>query len=105
MAEKDKVFNFILGLKPWSCYEVKRKKTKTLEEDFATVDRLIEHYDEGTKKKKKPEKAKEKTPKEETSRLNTKLKMRKPLNSCIFLDILCSHHYTQEPYPRRSKKA
>lgn len=34
MAESDKVFNFIIGLKPWACNEVKRQKIKTLERNL-----------------------------------------------------------------------
>ena len=53
MAERDKVFNFIIGLKPWECNEVKRQRIRTLEEAFADVDRLVEHYDETSDDKKK----------------------------------------------------
>lgn len=61
MAERDKVFNFIIGLKPWARNEVKRQKIKTLEEAFAAVDRLVEHYDETyDDRKKKSDKQKEK---------------------------------------------
>ena len=48
MAEKEKVFNFVIGLKPWARNEVKRQKIKSLEEAIAAVDRLIDHYDEGS---------------------------------------------------------
>lgn len=37
MAERDKVFNFIIGLKPWARNEVKRQRIKTLDEAFADV--------------------------------------------------------------------
>lgn len=43
MMEKDKVFNFSIGLKPWARNVVKRKKIKTLKESFATLDQLVEH--------------------------------------------------------------
>lgn len=61
MAERDKVFNFIIALKPWAHNEVKRQRIRTLEEAFAAIDRLVEHYD-GTSndKKKKSDKPKEK---------------------------------------------
>ena len=57
MAERDKV-NFIIGLKPWARNEVKRWKIRTLEEDFAAVDRLVDHYDETYDEKKKSDKPK-----------------------------------------------
>ena len=60
MAERDKVFNFIIGLKPSARNEVKRQKIKALEEAFATVDRLVEHYDETFDERKKSNKPKEK---------------------------------------------
>jgi len=75
MAERDKVFNFIIGLKPWACNEVKRQKVKTLGEVFAAFDRLVEHYDEGTEEKKKNiDKPKEKFAKEEALRSYDKTK-------------------------------
>ena len=61
MAKRDKVFNFIIGLKPWARNEVKRQRIRTLEEDFAVVDRLVEHYDETSDdRKKKSDKPKDK---------------------------------------------
>eukprot|EP00253_Pinus_taeda_P011267 PITA_11267 len=61
MAERDKVFNFLVGLKPWARNEVKRQRTRTLEEAFASVDRLVEHYDETSDdRKKKSDKPKDK---------------------------------------------
>ena len=69
MAKRDKVFNLVLGLKPWARNEVKRQKIKTLEEAFAAVDRLVEHYDEASdEKKKKFDKSKEKTTKDDASK-------------------------------------
>ena len=60
MAKKDKFFNFIIGVKPWGRNEVKRQKIKTLEDAFDVIDRMVDHYDEGTgEKKKKSEKPKE----------------------------------------------
>lgn len=53
MEENDKVFNFIIGLKPWAHNEVKRHKIKTLEEAFVVVDLLVEHYEEGTEERNK----------------------------------------------------
>eukprot|EP00253_Pinus_taeda_P035778 PITA_35778 len=53
MAERDKVFNFIIGLKLWASNEVKRQRIRTLEEAFAVVDRLVEHYDETSDDRKK----------------------------------------------------
>ena len=61
MAERDKVFNFIIGLKLLARNEVKRQRIKTLEEAFAAVDRLVEHYDETSDdRKKKSDKSKDK---------------------------------------------
>eukprot|EP00253_Pinus_taeda_P015379 PITA_15379 len=83
MAERDKVINFIIGLKPWACNEVKRQKIKTLEEAFAVVDRLVEHYDETSDdRKKNSDKPKEKK-KDDASKLNDKSKMKKSLKCWI----------------------
>jgi len=83
MAERDKVFNFIIGLKPWTCNEVKRQKIRTLEEAFAVVDRLVEHYD-GTSddKKKKSDKSKEKK-KDDASKADDSSKTKKALKCWI----------------------
>jgi len=62
---------------------VKRQKIKTLEEAFAAVDHLVEHYDEGSNENKKYDEPKEKAMKEETSRLNDKSKTNKPLKCWI----------------------
>lgn len=51
IVERDKVFNFIIGLKACTCNEVKRQNIKTLEEAFAVVDCLVENYDEGIKER------------------------------------------------------
>jgi len=83
MAERDKVFNFIIGLKPWACNEVKRKKVKKLEEDFAVVDKLVEHYDETSDdRKKKSDKPKEKK-KDDASKSDDKSKTKKALKCWI----------------------
>ena len=82
MAEKDKVFNFIMGLKPWARNEVRRQKIRTLEEAFATVDRLVYHLDETSDdKKKKSEKPKEK--KDDASKSDDGSKTKKPLKCWI----------------------
>ena len=61
MAERDKVFNFVIGLKPWARNEVKRHRIRTLQEAFAAVERLVEHYDETSDdRKKKSDKPKDK---------------------------------------------
>jgi len=78
MAEKDKVFNFVIGLKPWAHNEVKRQKIRTLEEAFAAVDRLVDHYDETSNEKKKSDKPKEKK-KENASKTDESSKEKKPL--------------------------
>eukprot|EP00253_Pinus_taeda_P024246 PITA_24246 len=84
MVERDKVFNFIIGPKPWACNEVKRQKIKTLEEAFTTVDRLVEHYDETSdEKKKKFDKPKEKSTKDDASKSNDKSKTKKSLKCWI----------------------
>ena len=55
MAEREKLFNFTIALKPWARDEVRRQEPKTLEEAFAMVDKLIEHSDGGSERgKKKP---------------------------------------------------
>jgi len=101
MVEKDKVFNFIIGLKPWARNEVKRQKIKTLEEEFAVVDHLVEHSDEGTEeKKKKADKPKEKAIKEEPSRLYDKTKTKKPLKCWI-----CEETHMVKSCPSRPKVA
>jgi len=82
MSEKDKVFNFIIGLKPWARNEVKRQKIRTLEEAFAAVDRLVDHYDETSSEKRKPEKPKEKK-REGTSRVESSAKEKRPLKCWI----------------------
>lgn len=101
MAERDKVFNFVIGLKPWVWNEVKRQKIKTLEEAFAAVGHLVEHFDEGSdEKKKKYDKSKEKTTKEETSRLNDKSKTKKLLKCWI-----CEEPHTVKNCPSTPKVA
>eukprot|EP00253_Pinus_taeda_P036149 PITA_36149 len=101
MVERDKMFNFAIGLKPWAWNEVKRQKIKTLEEAFATVDRLVEHFDEGSdEKKKKYDKPKEKTTKEETLRLSEKSKTKKPLKCWI-----CAEPHMVKNCPSRPKVA
>lgn len=101
MAEKEKVFNFIIGLKPWARNEVKRQNIKTLEEAFVAVDRLVEHYDEGIKeRKKKTDKPKEKFMKEKPSRSNNKSKMNKHLKCWIY-----EEPHTGKNCPSRPKVA
>eukprot|EP00253_Pinus_taeda_P007240 PITA_07240 len=86
MAERDKVFNFIIGLKPWARNEVKRQRIRTLEEAFAAMDRLVEHYDETSDdRKKKFDKPKEKK-KEDASKSDDKSKTKKPLKSWICVE-------------------
>ena len=82
MAERDKVFNFIIGLKPWAHNEVKRQRIRTLEEDFVVVDRLVEHYDETSDEKKKSDKPKEKK-KDDASKSDDGSKTKKALNFWI----------------------
>ena len=83
MAEKDNVFNFIIGLKPWARNEVKRQKIRTLEEDFAIVDRLVEHYDETSDdRKKKSDKPKDKK-KDDALNLDDDSKTKKALKCWI----------------------
>jgi len=83
MAKRDKVFNFIIGLKPSACNEVKRQRIRTLEEAFAAVDRLVEHYDEiSSDKKKKSDKPKEKK-KDDASKSGDSLKTKKALKCWI----------------------
>jgi len=97
MAEKGKVFNFIIGLKPWARNEVNMEKIKILEEAFVAGDCLVEHYDEGSKeKKKKFDKQKGNSTKEEHSRSNDKLKMKKPLQCW-----LCEENNTLNNCPSR----
>eukprot|EP00253_Pinus_taeda_P030757 PITA_30757 len=97
MAEKDKVFNFIIGLKPWACNEVKRQKIRTLEEAFAAVDRLVDQYDETSSEKKKFDKPKEKK-KEGTPKADSAPKEKKPLACWI-----CAGPYMARIFPSRPK--
>jgi len=77
MAERDKMFKFVVGLKPWARNEVKKHKIKKLEEDFAVVDCLVEHYNETSDEKKKNfDKLKEKSMKDDASKSNDKSKMK-----------------------------
>ena len=77
MARKDKVFNFIIGLKPWAHNELKRQNIKTLEEAFATVDRLVDHLEERVKDRKKQlDKPREKASKEDEVRACGKMKVK-----------------------------
>jgi len=99
MAERDKVFNFIVGLKPWARNEVKRQRIRTLEEAFAAVDRLVEHYDETSDdRKKKSDKPKDKK-KEETSKSNDS-KGKKVLKCWI-----CAGPHTVKNCPSKPKLA
>eukprot|EP00253_Pinus_taeda_P033550 PITA_33550 len=83
MAEMEKVFNFIIGMKPWARNEVKRQRTITLEEAFAAVDRLVEHYDETfDDRKKKSDKPKDKK-KDDASKSDDSSKTKKVLKCWI----------------------
>eukprot|EP00253_Pinus_taeda_P003556 PITA_03556 len=97
MAEKDKVFNFIIGLKPWACNEVKRQKIRTLEEAFAAVDRLVDQYDETSNEKKKFDKLKEKK-KEGNPKADNAPKEKKPLACWI-----CAGPHMAKTCPSRPK--
>lgn len=99
MAEKDKVFNFIIGLKPWARNEVKRQKIKALEEAFAAVDTLVDHYDETSNEKKKFDKPKERK-KEENPKSEDGAKFKKPLKCW-----LCDGPHTVKNCPSKSKVA
>ena len=108
MAERDKLFNFTIGLKPWARDEVKRQKAKNLEEAFAIVDKLIEHDvggsgGSGGEKKKKPFEKKGDAPKKEAPRPNNaqaKSKGKKPLRCWI-----CDEEHTVKNCPSRPKLA
>eukprot|EP00253_Pinus_taeda_P009117 PITA_09117 len=97
MAEKDKVFNFIIGLKPWARNEVKRQKIRTLEEAFTVVDRLVDHYDETSNEKKKFDKPKEEK-KKDTPKADNTPKEKKPLK-CL----LCAGPHTVKNCPSKPK--
>ena len=100
MAERDKVFNFIIGLKPWARNEVKRQRIRTLEEAFAAVDRLVEHYDETSDdRKQKFDKPKEKK-KDDASKSNDDSKMKKALKCWI-----CAGPHMVKNCPSRPKVA
>lgn len=100
MEEKDKVFNFIMGLKPWACNEVRRQKIRTLEEAFAAVDKLVDQFEEiSDDKKKKTEKPKEKKD-EGVSKPNDGPKMKKPLKCW-----LCEGPHTVKNCPSKPKVA
>ena len=100
MVERDKVFNFIIGLKPWAQNEVKRQTIMKLEEAFAAVDKLVEHYDETCDdRKKKYDKPKEKK-KEDASKLDYNLKMEKALKCWI-----CAGPHMVKNCPYRPKVA
>ena len=98
MAERDKVFNFIIGLKPWAHNEVKRQRIRVLEESFAIVYRLVEHYDETSDdRKKKSDKSKEKK-KDDALKSDDNLKMKKALKCWI-----CAGPHTVKNCPSRPK--
>jgi len=94
------VFNFIIGLNPWAGNEVKRQKIRTLEEDFAVVDRLVEHYDETSDdKKKKSDKSKEKK-KDDATKSDDSSKTKKALKCWI-----CARPHTVKNCPSKPKVA
>eukprot|EP00253_Pinus_taeda_P019438 PITA_19438 len=99
MAERDKVFNFIIGLKPWVHNEVKRQKIRTLEEAFAAIDRLVNHYDETSNEKKKSDKPKEKK-KDDASEPDDNPKEKKPLKRW-----LCAGRHVVKNCPSKPKVA
>eukprot|EP00253_Pinus_taeda_P030661 PITA_30661 len=99
MAERDKVFNFIIGLKPWARNEVKRQKIRTLEEAFAAVDRLVDHYDETSNEKNKSDKPKEKK-KDDASKSDDNSKEKKPLKCW-----LCAGPHVVKNCPSKPKVA
>eukprot|EP00253_Pinus_taeda_P022531 PITA_22531 len=97
MAEKDKVFNFIIGLKPWARNEVKRQKIRTLEEAFAAVDRLVDHYDETSNEKKNSGNPKEEKRKDAPKTDNAP-REKKPLKCW-----LCAGPHTVKNCPSKPK--
>eukprot|EP00253_Pinus_taeda_P015291 PITA_15291 len=99
MAERDKVFNFIIGLKPWARNEVKRQKIRTLEEAFAAIDRLVDPYDETSNEKKKSDKPKEKK-KDDASEPDDNPKEKKPLKRW-----LCVEPHVVKNFPSKPKVA
>eukprot|EP00253_Pinus_taeda_P019796 PITA_19796 len=99
MAERDKVFNFIIGLKPWARNEVKRQKIRTLEEAFAAIDRLVDPYDETSNEKKKSDKPKEKK-KDDASELDDNPKEKNPLKRW-----LCAEPHVVKNCPSKPKVA
>jgi len=100
MAEREKVFNLIIGLKPWACNEVNRQRIRALEEAFAAVDRLVEHYDETSDdRKKKSDKPKDKK-KEDASKSDDSSKMKKVLKCWI-----CAGPHTVNNFPSKPKVA
>jgi len=62
MVDKDRLFNFVIGLQPWAQAEVKRKKVQCLEEVITTIDKLL-NYHETKKKGKTQSESKKKTKK------------------------------------------
>eukprot|EP00253_Pinus_taeda_P010563 PITA_10563 len=99
MAERDKVFNFIIGLNPWARNEVKRQKIRTLEEAFTAIDRLVDHYDETSNEKKKSDKPKEKK-KDDASEPDDNPKEKKPLKCW-----LCAGPHVVKNCPSKPKVA
>lgn len=100
MAERDKVFNFIIGLKPWACNEVMRQRIRTLEEAFATMERLVEHYDETyDDRKKKSDKSKDKK-KDDALNLDDDSRTKKALKCWI-----CAGPHTLKNCPSKPKVA
>lgn len=80
---------------------MKRQKIKTLEEAFATVDHLVEHYDETShEKKKKFDKRKDKSTQDDALKSNDKSKTMQPLKRWI-----CAETHMVKNCPSRLKVA
>ena len=78
---------------------MKRQKIRTLEEAFAAVDRLVDHYDETSDEKKKSDKPKEKN-KDDASKSDDGSKTKKPLKCWI-----CARPHMVKNCPSKPKVA
>ncbi|XP_068663055.1 uncharacterized protein [Aristolochia californica] len=89
MSDKDRLFSFLAGLKPWAETELRRREVKSLAVAIATAEKLTEYERKsednatrpskdnsynGQKKKKKPEKERERTEPSDTRHTNSKKK-------------------------------